>query len=63
MAWCIDILLCKLYIIILLCFVFVTSVIQQIYCILWLSPHPWVVPVNVYMEKKKNTWMNEWMYN
>jgi len=27
--------------------------------ILWLSPHPWDVPVNGYMEV--NTWMNEWM--
>ena len=59
MAWCIDILLCKFYITIVFCFVFMTSVNQQTYCILlWLSPYPWVVPVNGYIEI--NTWMNEW---
>jgi hypothetical protein len=34
MAWCIDILLCKFFITIVFCFVFMTFVIQQIYCVL-----------------------------
>jgi len=59
MAWCIDILLCKFYIKIVFCFYDNCNSKDIMYIILWLSPHPWVVLVNGYMEI--NTWMSEWM--
>jgi hypothetical protein len=61
MAWCIDILLCRFYITIIVCFYDICNSTDILYIILWLSPHPWIVPISGYMEM--NEWMNEWKGN